>query len=400
MSGRGTHFFAAHRIPRTLHPIAWWIWAIGLATAASRTTNPLLLALILGVVGIVVAARRTEAPWARAFKWYLLLGVSVIAIRVAFRVVLGGDLGPDEHTLFSIPSIPLPGFMSGVQLGGAVTAESVLSAVYDGFRLATILCCIGAANTLANPKRALRVLPAALYELGVTITVAVTVAPQIVESVQRVRRARKLRGDTSRGRRAVRGIAMPVLHDALARSFQLAAAMDSRGYGRTGELPARVRRVTAALLLAGLFGLCLGTYGLLDTSTPRFIGAPALALGIALSAAGLALGGRRVTRTRYRPDPWKLAEWITALSGVVAATTMLVAGSQNASALNPSIFPLVWPTLPLLPVVGILVALLPAMLTPPPPVATTTLAQRQPARSPSPSPSNAAPVASPVGARA
>jgi energy-coupling factor transport system permease protein len=397
MSGRGVHSFAAHRIPRTVHPIAWWIWAIGLATAASRTTNPLLLALILGVAGIVVAARRTEAPWARAFKWYLLLGVSVIAIRVAFRIILGGDLGPDEHVLVTIPQIPLPGFMAGVQLGGPVTAESVLAAVYDGFRLATILCCIGAANTLANPKRALRVLPAALYELGVTITVAVTVAPQIVESVQRVRRARKLRGDTSRGRRAVRGIAMPVLHDALARSFQLAAAMDSRGYGRTGDVAPRVRRVTAGLLLTGLLGLCLGTYGLLDTSTPRFIGAPALALGIALSAAGLALGGRRVRRTRYRPDPWKFAEWATALSGTAAAITMLVAGSQNASALNPSIFPLVWPTLPFLPVLGILCALLPAVLTPPPPVANTTLAQRAPTTAPT---SDRGRTPSPVGARA
>ena len=202
-----------------------------------------------------------------------------------------------------------------MQLGGPVTAESVLSAVYDGFRLATLLCCIGAANTLANPKRALRVLPAALYELGVTITVAVTVAPQLVESVQRVRRARKLRGDTTRGRRAVRGIAMPVLHDALDRSFQLAAAMDSRGYGRTGAVPARVRRLTAALLLAGLLGLCLGTYGLLDTSTPRLLGAPMLAFGLALCAAGLFVGGRRVHRTRYRPDPWAFAEWCTALLG-------------------------------------------------------------------------------------
>jgi energy-coupling factor transport system permease protein len=201
-----------------------------------RTTNPLLLALVLAVAGIVVAARRTEAPWARAFKFYLFLGIAVIAIRVAFRIVLGGDDGSAEHVLFTMPRIPLPGFMSGVRLGGAVSAESVLAASYDGFRLATLLCCIGAANTLANPKRALRVLPAALYELGVTITVAVTVAPQLVESAQRVIRARKLRGDAARGRRAVRRIAMPVLHDTLDRSFQLAAAMDSRGYGRAGPV--------------------------------------------------------------------------------------------------------------------------------------------------------------------
>ena len=52
------------RLPRALHPGAWWLWALGLATAASRTTNPVVLLLVVAVVAHVVAARRTEAPWA------------------------------------------------------------------------------------------------------------------------------------------------------------------------------------------------------------------------------------------------------------------------------------------------------------------------------------------------
>ena len=231
----------------------------------------------------------------------------------------------------------------------------------------------------------MRALPAALYELGVTITVAVTVAPQLVESVQRVRRARKLRGDTTRGRRAVRGIAMPVLHDALDRSFRLAAAMDSRGYGRAGVVPARVRRVTAALLLAGLLGLCLGTYGLLDTSTPRFLGAPMLALGLALCAGGLALGGRRVHRTRYRPDPWLLAEWSTVAVGPDRrGRDHRHRHARTRRRSNPSLFPLAWPTLPLLPTLGILCAALPAVLTPPPPVTAAHSARAPVAVAPAP----------------
>ena len=55
------------RLPRPLHPGAWWLWALGLATAASRRRNPRLLALVVAVAGYVVAARRTRAPWARAF---------------------------------------------------------------------------------------------------------------------------------------------------------------------------------------------------------------------------------------------------------------------------------------------------------------------------------------------
>ena len=74
-----------------------------------------------------------------------------------------------------------------MQVGGPVTLEGTLAAVYDGLRLATLICCIGAANALANPKRALRALPGALYELGVAVVISITMAPQLVTSVQRVR---------------------------------------------------------------------------------------------------------------------------------------------------------------------------------------------------------------------
>jgi energy-coupling factor transport system permease protein len=357
------------RLARLVHPVAWWIWAIGLATAASLTTNPLLLGSILAVAGIVVAARRTDAPWARAFRAYLVLGLVVVLIRVVFKIVLGATPVAGQHELVAFPELPLPGFMSGVTVGGPLTLESILYAVYDGMRLATLLCCVGAANTLANPKRALRSLPAALYELGVAITVAMTIAPQLVESAQRVRRARRLRGATTRGRRAVRGLAMPVLHDALTRSFALAAAMDSRGYGRTAGIPPRVRRATSTLMLAGLFGLCVGAYCLLDTTTPRWLGAPLFGAAALCAVAALALGGRRVQRTQYRPDPWLAAEWCTVACGAAAAVAMIVTAHTNPAVLDPSIAPLEWPTLAFLPVFGIALAALPAVLTPPPPAA-------------------------------
>jgi energy-coupling factor transport system permease protein len=368
------------RLPRVVHPVAWWIWALGLATAASLTTNPLLLGLVLGVAGIVVAARRTDAPWARAFRAYLVLGLIVVALRVAFRVVLGSAGSSDEHVMVHLPSIPLPGFMTGVTLGGPVTYESVLYAVYDGLRLATLLCCIGAANALANPKRALRSLPAALHELGVAITVAVTIAPELVESAHRVRRARKLRGATEKGRRGVRGMAMPVLHDALARSFELAAAMDSRGYGRTAGLSRAQRRVTSTLLIAALLGLCTAAYALLDVTAPRALGLPVLFAAIGCAIAGFAIAGRRVQHTRYRPDPWAGPEWCTAACGVLAAVAMIITAHVDPAALSPSTTPLVWPTLPLLPVVGIAIGALPAVLTPQPPRSNVATVDASPPR--------------------
>ena len=355
------------RVPRTLHPVAWWVWAIGLATAVSRTTNPLLLLLVLAVLGFVIANRRTEAPWARAFRYYLGMALIVILIRVFFRVIFAGGVTSRDHILFSLPHIHTPSWYAGVQLGGPVSLEATLSASVDGLRLGTLLCCIGAANALANPKRALRVLPGALYELGVAVVVALSVAPQLVESVQRVVRARRLRAGSRRGVRALHSIVIPVLEDALERSLLLAASMDSRGYGRTGNATPARRRTTAALMLAGMLGLCTGVYGLLDGTTPRYLGLPALLVGGVICTAGLVTGSQRVSRTTYRPDPWLAPEWIVAGCGVLSAVLLYASTGYSAAELNPSFYPLHWPPLPVVPTVAVLLAAAAAFAAPPPP---------------------------------
>ncbi|HTU31177.1 MAG TPA: energy-coupling factor transporter transmembrane component T [Solirubrobacteraceae bacterium] len=363
--GRGTGL-DARRVPRELHPVAWWLWAIGLIVAVNRTTNPLLLLLTLSVLGFVVASRRGSAPWARAFRYYLMLAGFVIVLRLLFRTVFPSGVTPTDHILFRLPRIPTPSWYRGVQIGGPVTLEATLSASVDGLRLGTMLCCIGAANALANPKRALRVLPGALYELGMAVAVAVTLAPQLIESVQRVARARRLRGGAGRRVHALRSIVVPVLADALERALMLAAAMDSRGYGRSGDASPRARRVTGGLMLAGLIGLCLGAYGLLDATVPRVLGAPVLLAGAAVCCAGLALGGRRVRRTRYRPDPWRGPEWTVALCGIASAVLLYVSAGYSAAAVDPTFYPLRFPPLPALPAIAILIAAIPALAAPPP----------------------------------
>jgi len=367
------------RIPRGLHPVAWWIWALALAVAASRTTNPLLLLLILAVLALVVALRRGAAPWARGYRFYLAMALTVIVVRVLFRIVFESGTTPGDQILFRLPSIPAPSWYAGVQIGGPVSLQAVLSAVLDGTRLACLLCCVGAANTLANPKRALRVLPGALYELGVAVTVALSVAPQLIDSAQRIRRGQRLRGTERRGLRALRATAIPVLHDALERSLRLAAAMDSRGYGRTGSATRASRRMTAALLLAGLSGLCLGAYGLLDSSTPAALAIGGFAAGGAACAAGLFLGGRRVSRSHYRPDPWGWPEWAVSAAGLASAAGLCVTVGYNPAAVNPSLYPLQWPSLPLVPAAAILVAAFAAVLAPPPPAAEHAARRAHPA---------------------
>ncbi|MFC5174414.1 cobalt ABC transporter permease [Streptomyces mutomycini] len=344
---------------------AWWLWALGLATAASRTTNPLLLGLLVGVAGYVVAARRTDAPWARSYGAFIKLGLAVVAVRLVFSVFLGSSV-PGTQTLFTLPEVPLPGWAQGVRIGGRVTAEQVVFALYEGAKLATLLICIGAANSLANPARLLKSLPGALYEVGVAVVVAMTFAPNMVADVARLRTARRLRGRPTGGIRAVLQIGLPVLEGALERSVSVAASMDARGYGRTAQVPPAVRRTTHVLTLGGLLGVCAGTYGLL-AAQGAVHGLPLLLAGLAAALAGIRLGGRRSVRTRYRPDRWGVRAWLVAASGAAVAAAMIWAGAVAPEALRPGVVPLTAPVLPLWPAAAVLIGLLPAAVAPLPP---------------------------------
>jgi energy-coupling factor transport system permease protein len=348
----------------TLHAGAWWLWALGLATAASRTTNVLLLALVVAVSGYVVAARRTDAPWARSYAAFLRLGFAVLVIRLVFAVLLGSPV-PGTHVVVTLPEVPLPEWAQGVRIGGRVTAEGLVFALRDGMKLAALLVCVGAANALANPARLLKSLPGALYEAGVAVVVAMTFAPHLVVDVSRLRAARRLRGRDDRGVRALLQVGLPVLEGALERSVALAAAMDARGYGRTAQVPPGVRRATAALTLGGLLGVCAGTYALLSASGGRY-GAPVLLLGLTAALAGLRLGGRRSVRTRYRPDAWGARAWLVSASGIAVGALMIAATRYAPESLDPPAFPLSAPTLPLWPAASLLLGLLPAFVAPAP----------------------------------
>jgi energy-coupling factor transport system permease protein len=350
---------------RALHPLAWWLWALSLGAAALRTTNPLLLGLLVASAWLVVVARRPEAPWARSFRAFVWLGAIVIVLRVVLQILFGTRLPGD--TVFTLPHVDLPSWAAGVTLGGPVTKEALVSSFAEGLQLASMLACIGAANSLASPYRLLRAVPSVLYELGVVVTVAMSFAPQATVNAQRVREARRLRGRPSRGLAGVRGLAIPVLEGALDRSLDLAASMDSRGYGRRGRVPGSRRRVSSLTTLAGVGALMIGMFSVLSAGATPLLGAPMLMLGSALCATSFAIARSGAYRSKYRPDPWQLPELVTIASGVAALVAIVVGGHVDVLSVRPAYSPLVAPVLPLLPTLGILAAALPAFVTPPVP---------------------------------
>lgn len=296
-----------------MHPLAWWAWALALAVATTRTEDPLVVALLLAAVVGVVLLRGD----ARAFRLYVVLGAAIVLFRVGFHVLVG--LKPPGTVVLDLPRVALPDWAAGVQMLGPVTLEGLGVAAGAGLRLAVLVACFGAANCLADPRRALRSLPAALHQVGSAVVIAVSVAPQLVAAVTQVRHAQRLRGDAVRGVRLLPRLVVPVLADALDRSLALAASMDSRGYARTAGRPGRW---TGVLLLGALVALGTGAYGLLDATAPAWLGGPMVAGGALAAAVAVLLAGRGVRRTRYRADRWGVPEWVVVAAGVGAAVVV------------------------------------------------------------------------------
>lgn len=350
---------------RWLHPVAWWSWAAGIAVAASTTTNPLLLIGLMVSAGVVVEMRKPVAPWARSFGFYVKLAIVVVTIRVLAQVLVGAPSG--SITALPMPGVSLPDWLAGVRIGGDVMLEPLLNAFYDGLRLAAILVAIGAASSLASPARVLKSVPAAIYEVGVSVVVAATFLPQLVSDVARVRANRRLRGRSDTGIRGFGAAAMPVLHGAMDRSITLAAAMDSRGYGRMSHRSPTERALSATTLLAGLLLATIGAYGLLGTGTATWWGPTFVALGLLSIVVSLVLAGKRSIRTRYRPNVWHTSDVLTAIIGAAVAGLFIAAKTLSPESLTTATSPPVWPTLSALAVAGVVIAAVPAFITPVPP---------------------------------
>lgn len=344
--------------PRPVHPLAWWAWGALVGAAAIRITNPILSVLLIASVGLVVAARRREVPWAGTFGRFVKLGIAVMVVRLVLQVVFAPRV--PGHVVFTFPEADLPTWAAGVSLGGAVTAEALLQALYESLRLVGLLAAVGAASSLADPHRLLRVLPDSLHEAGVAVTVALSLAPQAGVAAAQVRDARRLRGRPTRGIAAIRGVALPVLEGALERSIALAASMDARGFGRREMLDPRRRRTARVMAGAGLVAVAVGMYGVLDAAAPAGLGAPALVAGGALLAVAIGLGSGATRRTHYRPDPWTTPEWVTSGSALALLAGLVVAGRAGVD-LSGSVSPLAFPDVPLVPALLVVLAAVPAL---------------------------------------
>jgi energy-coupling factor transport system permease protein len=211
---------------KPLHPLTLWIASVLLAIGVTVLNSAYVALATVGVVALLVYLRRDGSPWNRSFNLSLRIGASILAIRTMVGIFIGVPI--PGTVIFTIPRIQLPTWMPGIRIGGAVTLERLSSSLHEGIIIAAMIALFGAATSLTSPHRLLRVTPSFIYEIGITLVIATSLFPQLATSARRIRTAQQLRGIENR---KLRSIALPLLEESLARSLQLAASMDARGYG-------------------------------------------------------------------------------------------------------------------------------------------------------------------------
>lgn len=205
-----------------------WGFFIALAAAVIATGSVFVALGAVGIAALLVYLRREDGPWGSSFKWSLIAGLYLMAIRLIAGILIG--VPRPGTTLFTFPRIELPSWLPGIRIGGAVTWERLSSALSEGLIIAVVIALFGAANSVTSPRKLLRTLPSSLYQVGVALTIATTVLPQLVSTISRIRDAQFLRN----GKKVrISSIALPLLEESLSRAIHLAQSMESRGYGRS-----------------------------------------------------------------------------------------------------------------------------------------------------------------------
>jgi energy-coupling factor transport system permease protein len=278
-------------------PLSWWLLAITMAIVAGVSQSVLTQIAVCLAALLSILIFREEAPWSRSVKFYLFLAGFVVVARVLFRIVFNIQ-DPEDTTALDLPGFSVNlGFGPPIELFGAVGTQALTGGATDGLRLAAIILSIGMASSLANPRTLLKSTPSALYEIASAISVAINLAPQMISSLQRVQKARSLRG-RSKGLGSMAGTVIPVLEDAIDSSLSLAASMDSRGFGRRGNLS---KALIVGARISSLFAigfLSIGSFALLVGHT-QVLGWVLIALGITASFATIRINSKSQIRTRF-----------------------------------------------------------------------------------------------------
>ena len=286
---------------------AWLVWLLVGGLLALSTRNPLYLLLLLVISRLVHKACAMPGETALRLPFWRLAGV-ILLFSTLFNL-LTAHVGATELAV-----LPAGWWL----IGGPLTLEAAVYGFITGLSLIALLSLFLAFNALVPTAELAGLTPAALYELGLVLLVAITYVPETARQVQRIREAQAIRGHRLRGLRDWRPIAIPLLVGGLERALNLAETMVARGYGATAQIGIP-RRARLLLLLALTLALS-GALWLVWRGAAGWGLIAAGGLAIAVSYRDLS---HRAPRTRYRPRRWTWADTVVIVAALLPLVLLL-----------------------------------------------------------------------------
>lgn len=203
-----------------------WIFFIVLAIGVVASSNSLYALGAISLAALIVKYHGDRGPWRSSFRWSLYAGLYLMGIRLIASILIGVPI--PGTTIFTLPRLVLPNWLPGIRIGGPVTLERMSNSLQEALIIVAVIALFGAANSVTSPHKLLRTLPVSVYQISVALTIATSILPQFISSINRIRDAQLMRNGL---RPKLSSIALPLLEESLTRSTHLAESMESRGYG-------------------------------------------------------------------------------------------------------------------------------------------------------------------------
>ena len=275
---------------RRLRPGVAFAYTLTLAGAALIVTNPLQSAVLLALIVVTLATSRVLSDSWPYVRISLYIAAVVLVVNPLFGaggldVLWSWDLG-----LFEI----------------SITIQGIVFGISSALRLAGVILAFSLLNLAVDPDDQLAIMSRLSFRSGLVLSLASRLLPVFSRDAVRITDAQRARGvPLDQGRRRDRAAArLPLLAcmltQSLERAVDVAASMESRGYG-AGRRTVWVRRgrwaasdavtlaATAACIVALVAGIAAGAWSctffpLLDDPWPAM-----LATGWLVVVAGLTI---------------------------------------------------------------------------------------------------------------
>jgi energy-coupling factor transporter transmembrane protein EcfT len=237
-----------------MNSLTWWIWSLALTISALRTQNIAFYILVILIYAFVVKLRKNQDTYGDSFKLALQLAAVALVIRLIFGVIIGTPL--PGNIWLTLPQLHMPDWLAGIRIGGPIAQQRIISVFTESITFALILLAFGAASSLSSPMKLIKMISGRIYLFGVTLIIATSVMPQIVQSFRRVLAARRMRGLQKLSISNFRSVITPVLEESLERALELSISMESRGFGQRVK-PTRYRAEKIGVKDLGVMAISL-----------------------------------------------------------------------------------------------------------------------------------------------